>query len=269
MTIGELLKQRRTSLGLTQKEFSSGVISAAHYSKVEHDKHEISANDLFLLLQKNHINFGDFYNELALDNHKTLIANNNVLISQAFYQRNKKKVKELNKKIQDSDARDEEKSRAILMQAILENKLDKIPLEIKNKIKRNLFEHDYWVEDKGYLRLLSNSLVIFNTNEIQFFFNQIFERYYSKIDIQDYDILKAIAAICINCLHITYIEGNDYMVDKIIKLFKKFPQVPDLFIYQVIKNYYIALFTDNNKKADQIKTFMKENGLKDYIRSLA
>lgn len=155
------------------------------------------------------------------------------------------------------------------MQAILEQKLDKIPLEVKNKIKRSLFEHDYWVEDKGYLKLLSNSLVIFNVNEIQFFFNQIFERYYNSKDIQDYDILKAIAAICVNCLHITYIEGNNSLIDKITKLFKTFPQVPDLFVYQVIKNYYVALFTGNKGKADKIKNFMKENGLKDYIRNLA
>ena len=52
MNIGEALKQYRTSAGLTQKEFTQNILSPAHYSKIERNLHEISANDLLKLLSQ-------------------------------------------------------------------------------------------------------------------------------------------------------------------------------------------------------------------------
>lgn len=60
MTIGEALKKERKDLGLTQTEMAAGVISTAHYSKIERDKHDISAYDLFEILTKNNISLLDF-----------------------------------------------------------------------------------------------------------------------------------------------------------------------------------------------------------------
>ncbi|MDK6268277.1 helix-turn-helix transcriptional regulator [Lactobacillus mulieris] len=80
MTIGSLLKHQRIAMGLTQKEFSNGIISAAHYSKIENNKHEISATDLFLLLKQNQIDLIDFYNDLYFSNDKVDIINKSILI---------------------------------------------------------------------------------------------------------------------------------------------------------------------------------------------
>ncbi len=52
MNIGEALKQYRTNAGLTQKEFTQNILSPAHYSKIERNLHEISANDLLKLLSQ-------------------------------------------------------------------------------------------------------------------------------------------------------------------------------------------------------------------------
>lgn len=43
MTIGELLKQTRQSLGLTQTEMAADIVSTSYYSKVERNIHQISA----------------------------------------------------------------------------------------------------------------------------------------------------------------------------------------------------------------------------------
>ncbi len=64
MTIGEALKKERKDLGLTQAEMAAGVITTAHYSKIERDKHDISAYDLFEILTKNNINLVDFIKEI-------------------------------------------------------------------------------------------------------------------------------------------------------------------------------------------------------------
>lgn len=41
MTIGELLKQTRQSLGLTQTEMAAGIVSTSYYSKVERNIHQL------------------------------------------------------------------------------------------------------------------------------------------------------------------------------------------------------------------------------------
>ena len=70
MNIGEALKQYRTSAGLTQKEFTQNILSPAHYSKIERNLHEISANDLLKLLSQNKIRYSDFFSSLDQNNVK-------------------------------------------------------------------------------------------------------------------------------------------------------------------------------------------------------
>lgn len=70
MNIGEALKQYRTSAGLTQKEFTQNILSPAHYSKIERNLHEISANDLLKLLSQNKIRYSDFFSSLNQNNVK-------------------------------------------------------------------------------------------------------------------------------------------------------------------------------------------------------
>lgn len=269
MTIGSLLKHQRIAMGLTQKEFSNGIISAAHYSKIENNKHEISATDLFLLLKQNQIDLIDFYNDLYFSNDKVDIINKSILISQAFYKKDKEKVRLLNNLIQNSSVSEEEKLRASLMQAILDGTLADMSNKMKKRIKKSLFEHDYWFQNERYLKLLSNSLIVFDNIEIQYYFNQIYEAYYNEIDIQPYGLLKIIAAISINCLHITYVRHDNIIEKKVVELLDKFPQVPDFFVYQTIKNYYVKLFDGKKEDAETIKQFMKQNGLNGYVENLA
>ena len=250
MTIGSLLKHQRIAMGLTQKEFSNGIISAAHYSKIENNKHEISATDLFLLLKQNQIDLIDFYNDLYFSNDKVDIINKSILI-------------------QNSSVSEEEKLRASLMQAILDGTLADMSNKMKKRIKKSLFEHDYWFQNERYLKLLSNSLIVFDNIEIQYYFNQIYEAYYNEIDIQPYGLLKIIAAISINCLHITYVRHDNIIEKKVVELLDKFPQVPDFFVYQTIKNYYVKLFDGKKEDAETIKQFMKQNGLNGYVENLA
>ncbi len=46
MTIGELLKENRKKLNLTQKEMAGTIVSTSFYSRVEQDNTRISAIDL-------------------------------------------------------------------------------------------------------------------------------------------------------------------------------------------------------------------------------
>ena len=63
MEINTALKKARQSRGLTQEQFVAGILSPAHYSKIERGLHEISAKDLMAILQKNKISFDEFFKQ--------------------------------------------------------------------------------------------------------------------------------------------------------------------------------------------------------------
>lgn len=66
MTIGELLKENRKKLNLTQKEMAGTIVSTSFYSRVEQDNTRISAIDLLKILKVHHINISDFIDQLTI-----------------------------------------------------------------------------------------------------------------------------------------------------------------------------------------------------------
>lgn len=188
MTIGEALKKERKDLGLTQAEMAAGVITTAHYSKIERDKHDISAYDLFEILTKNNINLVDFIKEIE-DTYQSTPENQinlNLRLIHAFYQSDQKSVRILNKEIQESAATKEEKLRAILIETNVTHTIDQIPGKVRKEIKRILFENDDWVDDKLTLRLFCNSMLIFSHNELNFYINEIIDKYSAHFDQEDF-----------------------------------------------------------------------------------
>ncbi|RVU69875.1 MULTISPECIES: helix-turn-helix domain-containing protein [Lactobacillus] len=61
MTIGEQLKKTRLLLRITQAQICAGVITEAHYSRIERDKNEINATSLIQILNNLHISLYDFF----------------------------------------------------------------------------------------------------------------------------------------------------------------------------------------------------------------
>ena len=66
MTIGELLKENRKKLNLTQKEMAVTLLSTSFYTRVEQDNTRISAIDLLKILKVHHINISDFIDQLTI-----------------------------------------------------------------------------------------------------------------------------------------------------------------------------------------------------------
>ena len=64
MEIGTRLKNIRKFLGLTQLQFSGGVITESFYSRVENGKSDISMAKLIKLLNYNHISLAEFFEPL-------------------------------------------------------------------------------------------------------------------------------------------------------------------------------------------------------------
>lgn len=60
MDIGNRLKNTRVFLGLTQEQFSAGIVTESFYSRVENNKSKISMNDLLNILNYHHVSLYDF-----------------------------------------------------------------------------------------------------------------------------------------------------------------------------------------------------------------
>lgn len=65
MNIGETLKSMRLHAGLTQTEMAAGIVSESYYSKVERGVHDISADALFKILIKHHLDPVSFFMKMS------------------------------------------------------------------------------------------------------------------------------------------------------------------------------------------------------------
>lgn len=72
MTIGRQLKKMRQLLNLSQSQMCAGIISESFYSKIEHDKNELSINKLLALLNAHNISLYDFLKSLMRKTYQRL-----------------------------------------------------------------------------------------------------------------------------------------------------------------------------------------------------
>ncbi|NRO04811.1 helix-turn-helix domain-containing protein [Lactobacillus helveticus] len=99
MTIGELLRDYRIKKEKKQKEFVGNIISPSYYSKIEKNKHQISASDLIKILHYNNISITEFFSNFnqADKQNQSLIEKISNLMTEAYYQVNKDKMRNLKK----------------------------------------------------------------------------------------------------------------------------------------------------------------------------
>ena len=171
MNIGEALKQYRTSAGLTQKEFTQNILSPAHYSKIERNLHEISANDLLKLLNQNKIRYSDFFSSLNQNSIEEQDKKISDQLLSAYYDRDVDKAKEIYTQISTSD-NDLLKLRAELILDTLQGGRRKLSNN-KDKILQKVFSGNHWNSDSSKILILANFIEVFDPLDLPFFLNQI------------------------------------------------------------------------------------------------
>lgn len=171
--MGEILKKIRIEKKLTQSEFAHNVISESFYSKVERGKNELNAVDLLNLLQVNNINKEDFFAQLNSKSNNDLQRDLKVQLLNAYSLGDKEKINTLNKQIQNSDYHTNIKISSLLIEAVVNNRVEELTYKEKNQIKRSFFEVDDWTRNITTLQLLCNSMVIFNLDELVLFMKNL------------------------------------------------------------------------------------------------
>ncbi|QQP29474.1 helix-turn-helix domain-containing protein [Lactobacillus ultunensis] len=259
--IGKALKKIRTIKGLTQFQFAHNVVSESFYSKVERGKNEITASDLLRLLKVNHISRADFLAEVDSREDNDLQEDLKIQLLSAYSSRDRKKLEELNQKIQNSDYGSDIKTSSLLINVVVNDKVKDLSKKEKNQIKSRFFEVDDWTQDLTTLQLLCNTMIIFDMDELELFMKKLDYTYEGKLNKYSLDIQRIVASICINYFHNCYVYAEYEKAKVAFKIIDQLAKIPDLAIYIIVVNFYKAFFKGDKKQYEEITNFLDKNGL--------
>lgn len=263
MNIGEALKQYRTSAGLTQKEFTQNILSPAHYSKIERNLHEISANDLLKLLNQNKIRYSDFFSSLNQNSIEEQDKKISDQLLSAYYDRDVDKAKEIYTQISTSD-NDLLKLRAKLILDTLQGGRRKLSKN-KDKILQKVFSGNHWNSDSSKILILANFIEVFDPLDLPFFLNQIYKKYQNNLAQQPLKIQESVATFCINYLYSASQNKHISSIDKAIHLLTQLTESPELGIEKILGYYYHCYFTNQKDQLEIITKLLKQSNLSKII----
>lgn len=267
MKIGEILKEERKERSLTQEQFVKGILSSAHYSKVERGLHEISVNDLLKILTKNKINYADFFNKIDQNNKSD---SNNKLedeLDLAYDNRDIDTVRKINRQLQNLSDDNLLKLHAKFCLSILESK-GYVIREDKDVIISKLFAGKHWLKDNAKLNLLANFVFAFSPTDVPFFFNQVYQAYHENLAEQSAETQGSIAALCTNCLYIFYENNIHECRNKAIFLLLNLTESPELAIDKIIGYYYQVYFAGEKEKVKEIRKLLQDSHLTKLMQIL-
>lgn len=196
MNIGETLKKYRLSKNKTQQEWIGDIISPSFYSKVENKEHRISAEDFFLIINKNNININEFLSHMEIN--KTLFENYNDKIIDAYFTSNIPMLKYLTTEI--SNEKFIHNDEKILLQSLVkcillyltgdENIMDSKTI---NYLKNKFFSLENWNIFKLTLYINIMSIYDFQSN------NEIISSILKKeLNLYNEEQLDSILIVLIN-----------------------------------------------------------------------
>lgn len=83
--MGQIFKNERKKLNLTQAKFTQNIISVSQYSRVENGEQDLRASDFIKLLYINNLNIDPFFKSL----NKNILSSDQILkmLAQSFYDR--------------------------------------------------------------------------------------------------------------------------------------------------------------------------------------
>ena len=266
LTISRVLKQTRKSLGLTQKKFIHGVVTTSFYSKVERGINKISAVDFLKIMMLNKVKVDEIIKQLFeqssyMKNEPDL----SVQILTAFNKKDKEIVSLLNKKIQKSNLDENIKISALLIDSVINNKISSLTQMEKNKIKRKFYEVENWTDDISTLQLFSNSMLIFDFDELEYYMRQILK---NDIKSKSVNIQRIIASICMNYFHNCYVNNKFDSTIYGFRIIDSLTPIPDLGIFRIVAKYYKAMFSGDETSANEIIEFLNKYEVKEIANIL-
>lgn len=255
MDIGNRLKNTRVFLRLTQEQFSAGIVTESFYSRVENNKSKISMNDLLNILNYHHVSLYDFF---VSDDIK-YIKNN---IMQVFIDGNINKLQEY--QILLRSMRKKYKLEFKVMFAILNDSVDKLSEETKQKIRRQLLKIGKLNEE--FLFNINLLAPIIDFQSLKFLISYVL--YSSKLEEMDNFTLQLLCHSLLSFLKRCYEEDDKQEAKKVIKFFAKIPETSYVFLEKLLADSYECLFNGDKDNLDNTIRVLRLCGYEKYAADL-
>lgn len=266
--IGKFLYQERKKRHLTQKKFLGGIVSVSQYSRVESGEQDLRTNEFFKIVQLNHINITDLLNPKDQRDSKELEDKKLNELAVAFYERDLNKIKQIKEEAKKNDAITTLLLDATLMEKNLENNLDDLDPKIVEKFSKKLDEAEDWTTDKVFLQLFGSSMMIFNMDRLNMYMKEIVKRYGNTINQYSFERQRRIGSICINYLGRSYKDNDRTQLSQVLLILYNMPAIPDLLMYKLLGQYFEALFTNDQKKVNELLKVLSFSGYEKFIMNL-
>ncbi|MRM98851.1 XRE family transcriptional regulator [Lactobacillus taiwanensis] len=246
MKIGTQLKNTRLLLGLTQEQFSAGIVTESYYSRVESNKNNISMDSLLKILNYNYVSLYDFFEPIF----KTDIDYEIIL---AFINHDIKKIKSFDTPNNDGQ------TLAKLLQAILKRE----NLDDFRKFKSQVTKYvNKSAKDETCIVFTSFILAyLCDLNELNSLINKITA--YASTD--NGLILRILAHIELVALERFYKAQELEDVKKMANLIQELPNDSVLVLEKVVAKYYLALLDKHIEDANEISKVLKITGYDEYL----
>ena len=260
MTIGALLKQYRLENGKTQKEWAAGIVSPSYYSKVEQNKHRITAEDLIAVLRANQIGLWDFFQKLddseqqQFDEFKFV----DHAINQAWYQNDQAKLKEIRQYVEDSTMANQDKWLLYLdaVEVEINNQPEKLSAEKRARLQEWLF--DFTDFDETKLRVYINLMPFYDLDSNLLFSKKVIAKL-QKSDKSRHqtELLGIIGNLLIDLIKAKRYEDTGWLIEAAAKVATR----PELFFYKnallVLENMVNYHFDHQDKYLEKCEWAIK------------
>lgn len=277
MNIGNILRECRLQLGLTQAEISENILTPSYYSKIERNAHRITAEDLLKILNKHSIDISEFINRINNSNPNDIdffhIINYEMTLY--HYQSNVEALKKINLKIKENQTLTSFESQLLIAlndSLIYSLTYDKNFLSEQNIqfLKNQFFEVEEWNNFK--LTLYTNIMGMYdiyaNHSIIGSLLNKKIEDYTPDHQILIFNILINFISMCL--LNDSLLLARHYN-----NIILKVPTNYDNILQKIIARFhdYLFIFLDNpsfenEKKALAFISVFKEIDFGMYDQSI-
>lgn len=267
MKIGEALHKERLKLGLTQEQMCEGVLSRPFYAKIEGDKNRINAESLFQILLEHQVDLLEFCDLIQDDytsEEQKVEKQFETKMNQAVSAKDTEAIDKYCQQVMNSSKNEVLKLRALITSAYFNGETDKIDAEIKTKIKDEFDEGNNWVERPELLRLLANTMPLWDQKELDFWIGRLLD-FAKKAELSEFmterylRLLENYLVVCYDReIHkkTTHFDHIDDVIAYIIDATKPL----HLMMYRIVALYLHALFKGQKDRANKIKKDMKYYG---------
>ncbi|WEV36681.1 hypothetical protein [Lactobacillus sp. ESL0677] len=274
MEIYELLKKYRLIQHKSQQSWVGNIVSRSFYTKVEQGKSHLSANDLLDLLHYNHIPTVDFFTKLnevdrSQYHQKTQLK---TLITNAFYQNSKSKLKQIADKIISSNYPNQEEQIALINAyiALVNNDFDSLDEKSRSYLKEKFLNTKFLSKD--YLTIYRNLIPLFELDQNIAIVKKILNKF---LNINEIDIQASLIVILANITFLCVESQNYQDAAYFIACADKINTRPDNFFYKMgillsknILAYHKKSEESYLENCQEIIKITKLNGMDAYSHEL-